>query len=53
MFEWGGDFREDYKEFKINQLGIDKYRELERRSNLYANKMQILREVNDFLACKK
>jgi hypothetical protein len=39
---WGGDYREDYKAFKIKQLGIKKYRALEKRKNEYCNKRKIL-----------
>ncbi len=39
---WGGDDRADYKAYKINQLGIERYKALERRKNEYANKRKIL-----------
>jgi len=38
---WGGDYREDYKAYKIKQLGAE-YKELEKKKNEYGNKRKIL-----------
>jgi hypothetical protein len=39
---WGGDYRDEYTAFKKKQLGIKKYRELEKRKNIIGNKKKIL-----------
>lgn len=37
-FRWGGDYREEYKDFKMKQLGEKGYKALEVRHNTYQKK---------------
>ncbi|HEB13413.1 MAG TPA: hypothetical protein ENI13_00350 [candidate division CPR3 bacterium] len=42
---WGGDGRDDYKAFKIKQLGKKRFNALIRRSNEYVNKRKLRERV--------
>lgn len=41
-FRWGGDHRDEYKEFKLTQLGTRRYQLLEFRHNTYQKKDRAL-----------
>ncbi len=42
---WGGDHREEYTEFKKEQLGEERYNEMKIQRHKYVNKKKLLAEV--------
>lgn len=45
---WGGDLRDEYKDFKMKQLGEERYIKLQQKANIYANKLKEREKAREY-----